>query len=164
MSRLTYFVHTSQADLDFTKAVYKHEFGSALTVLDADIDREDYLIISGLPKEKVEQVGNFVGETIAPVEIHSMWNEAPNLRTWKTKNLLWLMQVKHFVYIVTTDTCVNREIHELLTIARLWGYTSIGIIPDDVAQDPALLQVITRTNICIGEADIGKLHGLVATL
>ena len=155
MTNNTYFVHFTSEDIDYTSLHYQHPYLSSNVELNrADIDAS--LLPSCITKQIQEFTGGHIEEGVS--------TRAPqNLTEWMTKNLLWLAKSKHFVYILSEGVASNPELHEMLTISQLWGFTSICIVPKGL-QSGALLHAMLKTNICIGEADIGRVHDLVATL
>jgi len=123
--------------------------------------------------ERIEAVGELCGPLVRSVadawprgkanaEI-LMEQEPQHLNGWVLRNLLWQFACGGFVWWVTDDTCHQQDLTVHLTVAKMFGQLTIGILPSATRQMLESTQ-LTLTDCCLVEADTRSLAALLGSL
>ena len=86
-----------------------------------------------------------------------------NFQAWVCRNLLWQFCTQSFIYLVHEETLRQQDLTVHLTVAKMFGHMTIGILP---SASRVMLEStqMTLTDAIVGEAEPRCLSALLGSL
>jgi hypothetical protein len=85
------------------------------------------------------------------------------LNEWVRRNLLWQVACGGFVYWISEESLSSSDLTVHLTVSKLLGHTSIGVMPSDLRTMLESTQM-ALTDVIVGEADTRTLSLVLQSL
>lgn len=98
-----------------------------------------------------------------PELIERMEKPPENFHMWVLRNLLWQTATGGFIYAINPDTLGTYDLTVHLTVARMFGQLTVGILPGDTRSMFESTQ-LTLTDAVVGEADARTLSAVLRSL